>query len=114
MRDAGARFDGYRTRRGITIKGADGAWYKAGMAGLQPEPDRHAGARRLFYGSPVPCRRVRRALLVVDASQGVEAQTVANCYTAIELDVEVVPVLNKIDLPSAAPTRTMLARKSRM
>ncbi len=43
------------------------------------------------------------ALLVVDASQGVEAQTVANCYTAIELNVEVVPVLNKIDLPSANP-----------
>lgn len=43
------------------------------------------------------------ALLVVDASQGVEAQTVANCYTAIELGVEVVPVLNKIDLPSANP-----------
>ncbi|WP_287497083.1 translation elongation factor 4 [Pandoraea sp. CB10b_02] len=43
------------------------------------------------------------ALLVVDASQGVEAQTVANCYTAIELGVEVVPVLNKIDLPSAEP-----------
>ena len=45
------------------------------------------------------------ALLVVDASQGVEAQSVANCYTAIEQGVEVVPVINKIDLPSADPDR---------
>ncbi len=45
------------------------------------------------------------ALLVVDASQGVEAQSVANCYTAIEQGLEVVPVINKIDLPSADPDK---------
>ncbi|MFT5164357.1 MAG: GTP-binding protein LepA [Alteromonadaceae bacterium] len=45
------------------------------------------------------------ALLVVDAGQGVEAQTVANCYTAIEMDLEVIAVLNKIDLPQADPER---------
>ena len=45
------------------------------------------------------------ALLVVDAGQGVEAQTLANCYTAMEMDLEVVPVLNKIDLPAADPER---------
>jgi len=45
------------------------------------------------------------ALLVVDAGQGVEAQTLANCYTAIEQDLEVIPVLNKIDLPQADPDR---------
>ena len=47
------------------------------------------------------------ALLVVDASKGVEAQTVANCYTAIELGVEVCPVLNKIDLPAANPEQAI-------
>ena len=47
------------------------------------------------------------ALLVVDAAQGVEAQSVANCYTAIDLDLEVVPVLNKIDLPAAEPERVI-------
>ncbi|ORM38855.1 elongation factor 4 [Francisella endosymbiont of Ornithodoros moubata] len=45
------------------------------------------------------------ALLVVDAAQGVEAQTLANCYTAIEQNLEVIPILNKIDLPSAEPDR---------
>ncbi|MGE0189972.1 MAG: translation elongation factor 4 [Steroidobacteraceae bacterium] len=47
------------------------------------------------------------ALLVVDAAQGVEAQSVANCYTALEQGLEVVPVINKIDLPSAEPERVM-------
>ncbi|MGB0713578.1 MAG: translation elongation factor 4 [Gammaproteobacteria bacterium] len=47
------------------------------------------------------------ALLVVDAAQGVEAQSVANCYTAIEQDLEVIPVLNKIDLPAADPERVI-------
>src|SRR5688572_3251042 len=47
------------------------------------------------------------ALLVVDAGQGVEAQSVANCYTAIEQGLEVVPVINKIDLPTADPKRVI-------
>lgn len=52
------------------------------------------------------------ALLVVDAAQGVEAQSVANCYTAIEQGLEVIPVLNKIDLPSAEPERVARLRTS--
>jgi GTP-binding protein LepA len=70
---------------------------------LSAQHDRYAGTRRL---SPTRSRArwppARRAA-GVDAAQGVEAQSVANCYTAIEQGLEVVPVLNKIDLPSADP-----------
>ena len=51
------------------------------------------------------------ALLVVDAAQGVEAQSVANCYTAVEQGLEVLPVLNKIDLPQADPDRGARRRR---
>ena len=47
------------------------------------------------------------ALLIVDASQGVEAQSVANCHTAVTLGLEIIPVLNKVDLPSADPERVV-------
>jgi GTP-binding protein LepA len=91
--------------RGITIKAQtaalqykarDGQVYNLNLIDTPGHVD-------FSYEVSARCRPAKGALLVVDASQGVEAQTVANCYTAIELGVEVVPVLNKIDLPSADP-----------
>ncbi len=94
--------------RGITIKAqAVRVFYEAaGRRDLPAAPDRHARAT-----STSPTRSAARlaacegALLVVDASQGVEAQTVANTYLAVDSGLELIPAMNKIDLPGAEPER---------
>ncbi|MDQ2962083.1 MAG: translation elongation factor 4 [Pseudomonadota bacterium] len=95
--------------RGITIKaqtaallytGRDGQTYNLHMIDTPGHVD-------FAYEVSRSLAACEGALLVVDASQGVEAQTVANCYAAIEQGIEVVPVLNKIDLPVAEPERVI-------
>ena len=93
--------------RGITIKAqcvtlnytaCDGQVYKLNFIDTPGHVDFSYEVSRSLYAC-------EGALLVVDAGQGVEAQSVANCYTAIEQGLEVVPVLNKMDLPQAEPER---------
>ena len=91
-------------QRGITIKArAVAMHYEYQRPTVRTEPGRHAGSRRLPVRSFAQLGLLRGGPLVVDAFQGVEAQTVANAYATMEHNLTIVPVLNKVDLKHARP-----------
>ena len=86
--------------RGITIKAQA---VRVALEGPRAQPDRHPGHVDFTYEVSRSLQACEGALLVVDAAQGIEAQTLANAYLAIENNLEIVPIVNKIDLPQADP-----------